>query len=598
MSRQPLPPAHTPTRAPDHRPDLRPDFRPDRRTHRRRRAPRIVTLAATALAVAVPAGFAAVAAPQPASAVSGASAGLAAQTIPAQSIPAAGAAPGRDSRGGGAGTTSGRSRAASTARTARTAPAAPAPAAATTFVSRTTAAPQPVVDSRGRVWAPRSIGWGTWRSSTVPATTDIARTADDALYRVNAWGIRWYRLEVPAAATYRVRLHMAENFWSQPGKRVFDIRAEGRVVARGVDIYRSVGRAAAQVLTLDVPVRDGRLDLDFVSRADNPLVNAVEVVSTTRVAAPAAARATIASTNVPVSPRSFWRTSIRHAPLAPNSARTVAIIAANVRDHWGGNAAFNTHQYNTPIYRVPPGQRRVRVAFEDCQRKGYLPDHLLTGRKQFVDVPVPSDAVPATGTDRAMTIYDPSSDKAWEFWQMKRTGPGAWSACWGGRIDDVSRSQGIFPWPYGSTATGLMLGAGVVTVADIRRGRIDHAIPLAVIDAAPWHRYSWPANRSDGNSTRPDAVMEGQRLRLDPRLDVDRLGLTPVGRIIARAAQEYGFVVVDKGHAIAVIGESGDPVRARTGINPWDEVLGDASHLALRGFPWEKLQALPRDYGK
>ncbi len=471
---------------------------------------------------------------------------------------------------------------------------APAPVVAP-FVARSTAAPRDVRDSRGQVWQARTVGWGTWNRSDGLAGKEIAGTADDAIYRANAWGIKWYRLDVPAATTYRVRLHMAEDFFSGPGKRVFDVSAEGRVVARGVDIFKAVGRAKAHVVEFTVPVRDGRLDVDFTARENNPLISAIEVVS----AAPLPRSTTaVASTNVVVSPKSFWRTSIRNAPLAGNSSRTAALVAKNVRDHWGGTAGFNTHHYNTPIYKVGPLQRKVRVAFNDCQRKGYLPNNLFTGFKQFVDVPVPTHAVPAAGTDGAMTIYDPAADKVWEFWQMRRTGPGSWSACWGGRIDAVSRSQGVFPKPYGSTASGLMLGAGVVTVADVRRGRIDHAMPLAVIDAATWTRISWPANRSDGNSDDPDAVMEGQRLRLDPKLDVAALGLSPVGQMIARAAQEYGFVVVDKGEAVAVIAESGEPERARTGVNPWDVLLPESSHRSMRGFPWERLQALPPNYGR
>lgn len=199
-------------------------------------------------------------------------------------------------------------------------------------------------------------------------------------------------------------------------------------------------------------VRDGRLDIDFVARENNPLISAVEVVSTSAVARP---RPLPAGGNVKVSPKSFWHASVRNAPLARNSARTAALVAKKVRDHWGGTAAFNTHQYNTPIYTVGPRQRKVRVAFHDCQGKGYLPANLFSGLKQFVDVPVPVDAVPAKGTDAAMTIYDPGADKLWGFWQMRRSRDDGWRACWGGRIDRVSTSQGVFARPYGSTAAAF-----------------------------------------------------------------------------------------------------------------------------------------------
>lgn len=464
------------------------------------------------------------------------------------------------------------------------------------FVSRSTAQPRPVKDSRGVVWGPRTVGYGTHnRSDGLAAKADILGTANDDLFRSNAWDIKYHWTEVPAPATYRVRLLMAEDFWSEPGKRVFDVTAEGRTVVRDVDIAKAVGKGRAYEVSFPVTVTDGRLDLTFDAKADKPLISAVEVVSTTPVR-PATTSAT--TLGVPLWSGSYAKQSIRNAPLAPNSSETVKLLAKNVSDHWQGVAAFNAYQYNSTVYTVAPDQKKITVAFNDCQKKGYTPANLFSGRKQFVDVPVPDDAVAAVGTDAEMTIYDPAADKVWEFWQMRRNAAGAWSACWGGRIDDVSTSQPIFAAPYGATASGLLLGGTMVTADEIKKGRIDHAIPIAVIDVGRWDRFSWPANRSDGASTDPDAVLEGQRLRLDPTLDVSTLDLTPVGQIIARAAQEYGFVVVDKGGAVAIIAESGQPEKNRTGSNPWDLLLGGNATKVMRNFPWERMQAVRIDHGR
>lgn len=475
----------------------------------------------------------------------------------------------------------------------------PAPKAARPFVSRSVAGPRPVKDASGATWSARTVGYGTYNRSDGLAGKDILGTKNDALYRANAWGIKWYWTPVPAQGTYRVRLLMAEDFFADGGRRVFDVVAEGRTVVRGVDIAKAVGRGRAYDVSFPVTVKDGQLDLRFVAKKDNPLISAVEVVSTAPVAV-----STLQTTSrravpgVRLSPTSYAKQSIRTAPLAPNSSRTVAALAKTVTNNWNGAAAFNAYQFNSTVYTVPSTQRKVRVEFDDCQGKGYTPANLFTGRKQFVDVPVPSDAVPAAGTDGEMTIYDPAADKIWEFWQMRRSPAGRWSACWGGRIDGLSTTQPVFPAPYGATASGLLLGGLQVTPEEIRAGRIDHAIPIAVVDAARWDRFSWPANRSDGASGSTDTVREGQRLRLDPRVDVAALGLTPVGRIVATAAQEYGFIVVDKGGAVAVIAQSGEPERRRTGVDPWDQLIGGESHKVLAGFPWHRLQAIRVDHGR
>jgi hypothetical protein len=69
--------------------------------------------------------------------------------------------------------------------------------------------------------------------------------------------------------------------------------------------------------------------------------------------------------------------------------------------------------------------------------------------------------------------------------------------------------------------------------------------------------------------------------------------------MIARAAQQYGFIVVDKAGAVAVIAESGAPEQAATGQDPWAPLMGGTpDYQVMTDFPWESLQALPMDYGR
>lgn len=478
------------------------------------------------------------------------------------------------------------------ARPATTTPTA-APVKKAVFSSRVVAGSADVTDGSKRTWTRRPAGLGSWKSGTTPTTTDIAGTKDDVLYRKTAPGVRWYRVNVPAKATYKVRLLMQENYFSRPGQRVFDVRAEGRAVRSNIDIAKAVGKNAAYDVTFSVPVVDGRLDIDFVGKVDHAIVSAVEVVSTGPVALPAAPRPKVA-----ISPNSFYLTDISSAPLATNSKAASKHLLAQVTNNWGGVAAFNAYRYNNSFYEVGPKQPKVRVNFYDCQRKGHTPGGLFTGAKHFVDVPIPADAVPATGTDKQLTIYDRTADKLWDFWVTEKQANGSWRACWGGRIDDVSTNQGIFPGAFGATATGLAMTPGVISLEEFRRGRIDHAMYLAIIEPARWPNFSWPANRTDGHSTDPNALAEGQRIRVDPELDLTTIPMTPVARMVAEAAQKYGFVVTDRAGAVAVVTESGNAEKARTGKNPWDGMLAGPDYQALQGFPWEHIQVLPKNYGK
>ena len=406
--------------------------------------------------------------------------------------------------------------------------------------------------------------------------------------------MRHWGVATPHTATYRVRLLLAEDYWKQPGERVFDVRAEGKTVAEGVDAAAAVGAGVAHEVSFTTRVVDGVLSLDFVPIRDNPAISAIEVTSTDPALI---GLGSIPRKAVTLSPTSFYTTDIRDAPVAENSDLIVADLTAQVARQWEGVAAVNAYQYNTAFYTVAPGAATTTVAFDDCQKKGYVPSGLFDGPAYFVDVPVPPDAQATAGTDAQLTVYDPAADKIWEFWQMRRAPSGGWQACWGGRIDDVSTSQGIFPEPYGASASGLLMAPGMISIDEARLRRIDHAMYLAVHDTRAG-AFSWPANRTDGDTDDENVVAEGQRLRLDPSLDVTKLGLSPFATMVARAAQKYGFVVADRAHAVAVVTESGAAMKRETGSDPWDGLLGGPSYSVLKGFPWDKLQALPLDHGR
>lgn len=513
---------------------------------------------------------------------------------------------------------------------ALTVTSAPTAAAADTpvVIARTVAGFSDVKDATGATWTARRglVGGDTVSRSLVGK--DVLGTTDDELYRMSTYSSTGYQLPVDAGR-YRVRLLMAEGYWTKAGQRVFDVTAEGATVLPKVDIVAGAGTATAYERSFDVDVRDGRLDVGFVKVVDNPLIAAVEVAKLPATpatpATPAApepapaptspsptpspspaptyvnpASSTTGQAPVPLAADSPWTTRIEKAPLDPNSATMSARLRDDVASHWGGVAAFNNTHYNTSYYRVPADTPRVDVDFWNCQGKTWIDPNLTTGPAYFKQVPIPAGARPAVGTDGVMTIHDPATDQLWEFWQMRRnTTTNRWEACWGGRIDQLSTGMGIFPKYYGASASGVALAAGMISLDEVRRGSIDHALYLAVMNVQAYPEMSWPALRTDGNVVDPGVVREGQRLRLDPSVDLSAYDLTPVGRMIAVAAQRYGFIVADKGGAVAVIAESGMREQDVTGTSPWPGLLGGLEpYEVMRNFPWDRIQVVQADYGK
>ncbi len=464
---------------------------------------------------------------------------------------------------------------------------------------RAVAAHEPVVDVLGRTWAARQ-GWrGKDTLSWDLGSKDVRGTAEDRLYRLSRWEATGWSADVPDGR-YCVTLRMAEGVWWKGGQRVFNVTAQGRTALSRVDIAGAVGRGAAYEQSFEVDVAGGRLDLGFVAVVDRPLVAAIEARAIPASEEPPPPTAEPGRAPIPLGRDSFYVSRIEKAPLDPRSAAIVESLRQDVVTRYNGVAAVNAYQFNVSFHSVPADQPRVDVDFVDCQGKGYVPWDVYKGEAYFKGVPIPDDAVPAVGSDGQLTVHDPSTDQLWEFWKARRdAGTGRWEACWGGRVDNLSTSLGSHSKYYGVAATGLVMAGGMISLEEVRRGAIDHALYLAVPTSQAYPEISWPALRGDGRAIdSPDVVRQGQRVRLDPRVNLDELNLTPVGRMVAQAAQRYGFIISDTAGAVAVITESGAREAARTGENPWNKLLGVPTYDVLRGFPWERMQVVEKDYGQ
>ncbi len=488
-----------------------------------------------------------------------------------------------------------------------------APVTPSGVVARVVPRSTTATDAQGRIWTPDS--WFADGGTTWSSTVDVSGTTDDVLFQSERHAVRGYQFPVPAPGWYRVTYNAAENYWRDAGRRVFDVVAEGGVALAGVDLVKAVGPTAAYTATFTVQVSDGALTLQLPATVDTAKIGSIavdaaagpEATVTPATPAPPSAASLFgtplsgdptSARGGPFGPTSVWRQDVRQAPAAVNSAAMVAKLATQVSSYYGGIAAFNVWQYNSNIYTVGPTQGRVDLKWDDCQGKGHVPTGIFGTGGAFVSVPMPADAVPAAGSDASLSIHQPATDTLWSFWKVNRQ-PDGWHACWGGRMESASTNPGWFDAGFGTTATGLAVEGGTVNIRDVQAGSIEHALSLVVVDAATYTNFSWPAQRSDGSDPSVDAIPEGTRLRLDPSVDVDAMALHPIARMIAKAAQTYGFIVTDKGGAVSVQAEGGTGMAAVTGVNPWNGLLvGRPSYAVMQNFPWSRLVALPKDYGR
>jgi len=179
---------------------------------------------------------------------------------------------------------------------------------------------------------------------------------------------------------------------------------------------------------------------------------------------------------------------------------------------------------------------------------------------------IPANAVIAAGTDRHMHVINPQRTHIDEAWDVTRISATAYTC---GRHEYVDLyGNGIGPQngtrAYGGSAIGGLIRAWEVDPQHPDyTGAIRHALAISLdyeqfyyssgqsgYDAQGYGTalgYVWPATEQDWNSenTYRGHIPMGAYFAIPPGVDITKLGLTPEGLMIARAAQDYGVYVVD-----------------------------------------------------
>ena len=107
----------------------------------------------------------------------------------------------------------------------------------------------------------------------------IGNTTTPSLYRAERYSMTAFVLKVPNGK-YVVKLHFAETFEgiSGKGERVFSFNVEGKEF-KDFDVFVKAGGAnRAYIETVEVEVTDGKLDITFTAKVENPEINALEII--------------------------------------------------------------------------------------------------------------------------------------------------------------------------------------------------------------------------------------------------------------------------------------------------------------------------------
>jgi hypothetical protein len=142
---------------------------------------------------------------------------------------------------------------------------------------RVAAGSEGLTDAAGRLWsADQSYRGGKTHSTT----NSVAGTDTPRLYQSERFeeGPLAYRFCV-ANGTYQVTLKFAEIWFTEPGRRVFDIAINGtRVLGHFDPLAQAGGPNRAVDRRFPVVVNNGRLSIEFLPVVSNPKISAIEIV--------------------------------------------------------------------------------------------------------------------------------------------------------------------------------------------------------------------------------------------------------------------------------------------------------------------------------
>jgi hypothetical protein len=123
-------------------------------------------------------------------------------------------------------------------------------------------------------------GGATTATTHAITTTGVTSPAPQSVYQHNRYGNFTYAVPgLTAGASYTVRLHFAEEYWTAAGSRTFNVLINGTQVLTNFDILATAGaeyKAVVEQFTATAS-STGTVTIQFTTVKDNAQVNGIEV---------------------------------------------------------------------------------------------------------------------------------------------------------------------------------------------------------------------------------------------------------------------------------------------------------------------------------
>ncbi|MBA2396769.1 MAG: fibronectin type III domain-containing protein [Ktedonobacteraceae bacterium] len=181
-------------------------------------------------------------------------------------------------------------------------------------------------------------GGATVTSNKTITTTGVTNPAPQAVYQSNRYGNFSYTIPgLTAGASYMVRLHFAETYWTAAGKRTFNVSINGSQVLTNFDIFAAAGGTAIAVVKEfnATASSTGTVNIQFATVIDNAQVNGIEILGGASV------------TPTPTSTPGVTPTATGGVPATPASEELHANSDSSITMSWTPSAGATSYR----VYR-------------------------------------------------------------------------------------------------------------------------------------------------------------------------------------------------------------------------------------------------------
>ena len=238
-------------------------------------------------------------------------------------------------------------------------------------------------------------------------------------------------------------------------------------------------------------------------------------------------------------PQSMWNFLANGGKTCGNSVD----IETSLKNRASPNLPYTANFYSTlatpdtSVWQLPPDYQQASVNYKSSAR-------------------LPVNACPSPDSDALMAVFQPDGTVL-DTVNTVVTSDGVILASMASYVDGRGEGTG---YSNGRRAGMVPSFAGLIRKGEIKSGRISHALVALAPPSLLTTAAVWPALAFDRDAGYSGTLPMGTLLAIPPQVDVTKLGLSPQGLTIARASQDYGVYLMDRGGTgLTLLAELGNP---------------------------------------